>query len=627
MQPAHSRLAASRGNSAESPGLLALRGHACKLASASMAKSSFEPLQRLYGHFSARRRRQLVLLLCLMLVGAVAELVSLGAALPFLSLMSDSGKLSDYPLLSRMLSSFGWGYPPLLTMTILFSAVALVAAAIRVALSSASNNVVYMLAHDLTIDMYRRIIHQPYSFFIARNSSEIVGGFNKIQIITGRVLLAIAGIVTATVIAIAILVTLLLIDAKTASLAGLGFTTIYLAVTFGMRRQLRSNSKVVARAQGQRIQCVQEGVGGIRNVLLDHTQGLYVEKLRQVDAPQRNAEAANNIIAAAPRYLIEAASMVLIAAIAYRLSREPGGVAAALPVLGALAIGAQKLLPLLQQVYQGWASVAGSWAVVEDVLEFLELPASAESTGSAAPTKLAFEESIRLSHVGFQYDGNAPWVLRDLSVTIPKGSRCGIIGRSGGGKSTTVDLIMGLLEPTAGELLIDNRPLTGANRRAWQAHIAHVPQAIYLSDATIAENIALGVEPRLIDRDRVRDAARQAQIADFIESQPDGYDAWVGERGIRLSGGQRQRIAIARALYKQADVLILDEATSALDDATEKAVIDCIDGLAQDLTVLVIAHRLSTVRNCDLVLRLEGGAIVAQGRYDEVVVAERAASA
>jgi len=236
-----------------------------------------------------------------------------------------------------------------------------------------------------------------------------------------------------------------------------------------------------------------------------------------------------------------------------------------------------------------------------------------------APAPLLVQKAIRFDAVRFRYTSDGPWVLDGLNLTIPTGARVGFVGSTGSGKSTTMDLLMGLLMPTEGELLVDSQPVRGIRVRAWQQSIAHVPQNIYLADTTLAENIAFGVPLDTIDLDRVQQAARQAQIADFIENSKEGYQAHVGERGIRLSGGQRQRIGIARALYKQASVLVFDEATSALDNATEQSVMDAIEGLNRDLTILLIAHRLTTVRNCDTIVELEHGRVVAQGTYEQLI--------
>jgi ATP-binding cassette subfamily B protein len=232
---------------------------------------------------------------------------------------------------------------------------------------------------------------------------------------------------------------------------------------------------------------------------------------------------------------------------------------------------------------------------------------------------LRFQKQIKLNELSFRYAPNTPWVLNNINLTIARGSRIGFIGTTGSGKTTLLDIVMGLLQPTEGTLEIDGKPVTLHNQRSWQVHLAHVPQAIFLADSTIEENIAFGVPRDQINHVRVTQAAQKAQIADIIETWPARYQTFVGERGIRLSGGQRQRIGIARALYKQADVIIFDEATSALDNETEQAVMRAIEGLSEDLTVLIIAHRLSTLKNCTQIVELGGGGIRRIGTYQEVV--------
>jgi ATP-binding cassette subfamily B protein len=293
-------------------------------------------------------------------------------------------------------------------------------------------------------------------------------------------------------------------------------------------------------------------------------------------------------------------------------------VAAALPILAMLALGAQRLLPIMQQLYGNWSVVAGSKAALADVLALLEQPLPA-GVNLSEPEPLALKEAITFENVSFKYNSHAPWVLQDINLTIPKGSRVGIIGATGSGKSTSVDLIMGLLVPTQGQILVDGNEVRVTHQRAWQRAVAHVPQSIYLADTSIAENIAFGVPVDQIDLDLVRKSAQQARIAEFIESRPEAYSAIIGERGVRLSGGQRQRIGIARALYKQASVLIFDEATSALDNETEQSVMQAIEGLSEDLTVFIIAHRLTTLKNCTMIVELGGGVIKKIGTYQEIV--------
>jgi len=294
------------------------------------------------------------------------------------------------------------------------------------------------------------------------------------------------------------------------------------------------------------------------------------------------------------------------------------GIVGAIPVLGTLALGAQKLLPILQTIYASWTSMQGDQASLRDALDLLDQPMPKYSL-QASPDIVSFKHDIVLDNISFRYTSQAPWIFQDLNLRIHKGERIGFIGSTGCGKSTLLDIVMSLLQPIDGRLIIDNLPLGLKHQRAWQSHIAHVPQTIFLADATIAENIAFGVPKDEIDLDRVRDSAQKAQISVTIKSWDNQYDTKVGERGIRLSGGQRQRIGIARAFYKQADVIILDEATSALDCNTEQGVMQAIDSMGKDITVLIVAHRLSTLKSCDLVVELSEGQIVRSGTYHEIV--------
>jgi ATP-binding cassette subfamily B protein len=390
-----------------------------------------------------------------------------------------------------------------------------------------------------------------------------------------------------------------------------------LVATFTRRRLLR-NGRVIQETSTRLIKVLQEGLGGIRDVLLDGTQAAHVAAYRRVDKPLRRATASNAFISASPRLWMETFGAACIAVLAFALTQRQTGLAGFLPTLGVLAMGAQRLLPALQQIYVGYAYFTGHKASISDIVELLEQPLPAHALEApAAP--LDFKEEIRFERVSFRYPGTDAQVLRELNLVIKKGSRVGFVGKTGGGKSTALDLLMGLLEPSEGVIRVDGRPIVGGHGRSWQRTIAHVPQSIFLTDASMAENIAFGVPPSKIDLDRVRHAARVARIADFIEGQPGGYDAEVGERGVRLSGGQRQRVGIARALYKRASVLVFDEATSALDNTTERELMDALEGLSRDLTILMIAHRLTTVAQCDEIVVLDQGGVLAIGTYAELM--------
>ncbi len=584
------------------------------------AASTLRLLVRLWRHLSRRRRRQLMLLFGVMLLSGVAEVVSLGAVLPFLLVLTAPEKALQHPVIGDMARSWGITTPDQLVvpLTVAFIGLALVAAGIRMLLLWSNTRLAFASGAELSSEVYRRTLYQPYRVHTARNSSEVISGLSIKVAGAVSVLLSLLILANSIVLLVAIMFALIAIDPVVALEATAGFGLGYVLITWMTRRRLRRNSVLIAHEQTQVIKALQEGLGGIRDVLLDGTQGVYCDVYRKADHPLRRAQGNNIFISSSPRYAMEALGMVFIAVLAFILSRGAGGLATALPVLGALALGAQRLLPALQQGYSAWAAIAGSHASLSDTVDLLDQPLPAE-IHLPEPDPLPFGQSIQFSGVWFRYVSDGPWVVEDMNLEIPKGARVGFVGTTGSGKSTTLDLLMGLLPPTRGEVLVDGQPLRGSRTRAWQRTIAHVPQSIFLADVSVAENIAFGVPRGAIDMERVHRAARQAQIADFIEHGPLGYDAMVGERGIRLSGGQRQRIGIARALYKDASVLVFDEATSALDSATELSVMEAIDELNRDLTILLIAHRLTTVRRCDTIVELEHGSVVAQGTYERLL--------
>lgn len=576
----------------------------------------FESLRALVSSLPPRRRAQVLLLLGLIFVGALAEVLSLGAIVPFLAILADPAQAQQRPLVARVVATLGLSNAEDIRwqLTLLFAGTALAAGVVRFVLTYAISRFNFGIGHELGAEVYRRTLYQPYEVHVARNSSEIMGGINKVDIVVW-VVFSLLNTGSAILMALFIVTALVLVDPMVATAALLGFGSIYATVSVLTRKRLASNSQVINSAFNTRVQSMHEGLGGIRDVLLDQTQPVFARRFNEIDWPLRQAQASNNIIGPGPRFAVEALGMVLIALLGYSMTAS-GGVAAAIPTLGALALGAQRLMPLLQQIYQGWVYVAGNRQVLIDVVALLQQPVPRETESQVAP--LPFEQEIRLEKVSFRYQPQLPLVLHPVDLTIPKGARVGLIGITGSGKSTVMDLVMGLLQPSSGQILVDSTPLTGEARLAWQRNVAHVPQAIFLADSSFAENIAFGVPAEQIDLACVRQVAERAQIAEFIEGSPEGYAAMLGERGVRLSGGQRQRVGIARALYKQAKVLVFDEATSALDSETEAAVMHAIESLGRELTIVLIAHRLSTLQGCDVIYRLDKGRIVSEGTFNEL---------
>ena len=577
-------------------------------------------LSRLWQHLSSRRRVQFGLLLVIMLLASFAEILSIGAVLPFLGVLTAPERIFDLPSAKPVIQALSLTMPSqlLLPITIAFGVAALIAGAMRLLLLWASTRLAFATGADLSMSVYRRTLYQPYAVHCTRNSSEVITGISgKANGVITNIILPTLTLISASAMLIAILTALLLINPLIAFLAFGGFGFIYAVIIGLIRKQLLIDSQRMARESVQVIKSLQEGLGGIRDVLIDGSQATYCEIYRAADIPMRRAQGRSFFIGGSPRYGMEALGLILISLLAYILSQQADGVVKAIPVLGAIALGAQRLLPVLQQLYGSWVTIRSGQVSLQETLELLDQPLP-DYANNPGVELLPFNHDIRLEQLGFRYSSQAPHVLNQINLTITKGSRVGFIGATGSGKSTLLDIMMGLLQPTEGVLQIDGQAITLVNNRGWQAHIAHVPQAIFLADSTIEENIAFGVPKDKIDIERVRQAAQQAQIADSIQSWPEQYQTFVGERGIRLSGGQRQRIGIARALYKRADVIIFDEATSSLDNETEQAVMQAIEGLSKDLTLLIIAHRLTTLKNCTQIVKLGGGGIVSTGSYQEL---------
>jgi ATP-binding cassette, subfamily B, bacterial PglK len=583
-------------------------------------------LRRLWRHISHRRRGQFGLLLGLMVLVSFAEIISIGAVLPFLGALTAPSHVFAHPFAQPFIQFFGIPSADklLLPMTLAFCAATLLAGTMRLLLLWVNTRLSFATGADLSISMYRRTLFQPYAVHLARNSSEVINGIsNKASVVTNSMLMGL-NIVSASVAIAAILLALVSVEPVIALSTFGGFGLIYIGSVAMTRRRLLINSQHIAQGSSQIIKVLQEGLGAIRDILIDSNQESYCEIYRNADLKVRRAAGDSTFVSSSPRYLVEALSMVFIAGIAYTLAKQVDGIARGIPILGALALGAQRLLPLLQQLYAAWTGIKGNQFSVSDALDLLDQPLPAVVSSSTQPVQ--FQHHVNLRDISFRYGSDTHLVLQCVNLTISKGDRVGFIGTTGSGKSTLLDIIMGLLSPTSGEISIDGQVITTANCRAWQAHIAHVPQTIFLTDGTIEENIAFGVPKNQIDTQRVREAAKQAQIAEAVEGWPLQYESLVGERGVRLSGGQRQRIGIARALYKQADVIIFDEATSALDTETEQAVMQAIEGLSKHLTILIIAHRLTTLKNCTQIVELRDGGVLRIGTYQDVVAEAFASS-
>ena len=578
-------------------------------------------LLRLWNHLSKRRQKQFIWMQIFIVVASFFEMASLGAVVPFLGVLSEPEPVFQNEYLQPFIKFFGIteANQLALPMTVLFVSLVLLSAIIRLILLWTLTRLSQLAGADLSINIYRHTLYQDYSVHVSRNSSEVINGIiTKTQTVSKGVFGPILNLISTSVTIIGIIAVLLLINVTVTLTAFIGFGSLYLIVMYLTRRNLRENSQHIAEKSDLMVKSLQEGLEGIREVLINNNQQFYTELYRSSDLQMRRASWRNEMIYSSPRFGMEGVGISIVAIFAYSATLNLGGIDQFLPILGAFVLGAQKLLPAIQKAYASYSRVKGSKYSLQDVITLLDQPLPV-FVNEQSLAYFPYENSIELKNLSFRYSEESPWILKNINLEIPKGSVVGVVGTTGCGKSTLLDLIMGLLPPSKGEVKVDNVSLKAHNKRSWQAHISNVPQHIYLSDGTIEENIAFGLPTDEIDHERVLEAAKKAQLSDLIENWGKGYQTLVGERGTRLSGGQRQRVGLARAFYKQTDVLILDEATSALDDETELAVMDSIENFDEELTVVIIAHRITTLKSCDMIIKLNSDYTMQILSYEELM--------
>ena len=577
-----------------------------------MTLNIFNMPKLIWPHISSHFRWKLPLLLILILVVSFAEILSLGALLPFLSVLVAPKDIDKFPLGGYLATFFGVSSANnlLAIFTIIFLCTIVLATLLRLFMLIFSVRLSFEIGVDITGKVYRKILHQSYANYLKVNSSDIINTVsNKSHSIIHSAIMPLMTLISSGVLFCCILGAVYAVDPFVATMTAMGFIFSYLLVMFFTRTRLSREGSLVPKLSTRLIKLLQESLGGKRDILLDGSQSVYCEIYRDADIQLRSAQGTNMILGQFPRSIIESTALLLLAFLAYELARKPGGIAAALPMLGILAMSAQRMLPVMQQAYAAWSSIKNGQHAVQDILDILNEELS-ESSTQPKPSPMLLISTIEFNNLGFRYAPDLPWIFHGIDLRVQKGERLGIMGASGIGKSTLLDVVMGLLEPTVGSVDIDNLPITESNRRSWQANLAHVPQSVFIADISVEENIAFGVQKHLIDSERVKTCARKAQIDGTIEGLPDQYQTSLGDRGFRLSGGQRQRIGIARALYKQADVIIFDEATSALDHETEGDVMKAIESLSKNLTIFIVAHRLSTLRMCSRVVELQNGGVL-----------------
>jgi len=556
----------------------------------------------------------------LIVFSSILELLSIGSVVPLINVLIAPENAHNNNFLKKFFDFFKTNEPTNLLVPFLlgFGFLIFITNMIRLAVVWWSARLTSAVGSELALSVYKMTLYQPYQVHTRRNSSEVI------SIVTGKVDVAVhtiamvLNLISTTIMLSLLSIALVIIDPKIAITIFLLFGITYLLIVLFFRNKVDKSSQYIALESTKLLKVLQEGLGGIRDVLLDGTQEIYCKIFHQADLRARRAKSNIEIISSAPRYVVETIGIFFILLIAYFSFKNSAENNQLIPILGALVLGAQRMLPILQSAYTSWTGLKGSHSSLNDAIYMLEqdLP---DYYFSGNTDIILFDKEINLVNVFFKYQDKNNFALEAINLKINKGSRIGIIGKTGSGKSTLIDLIMGLLYPSNGSIRIDGVMIDSKNLRGWQKQIAHVPQFIYLADVSIKENIAFGVPDDLIDLEMVKTCAQKAQLKELIESLPDNYNTKVGEKGVQLSGGQRQRIGIARALYKNAKIIIFDEATSALDDQTEKGILSTINDLGLDLTIIMIAHRITTLKDCSRIIEVKNGLISRECSYQDLL--------
>ncbi len=586
-------------------------------------------LRRIVTYLSPHKRIQLLILLILQIISGFAEIVSLGALMPFLSAISNAHGLMNNSTVQPLIEFFNIqtekdliiyasaGFAAAFTFLNLF----------KIFVFWLQSKMTVTLGCDISNNFFRQIVYQDFQYHINSNSGDLISRtFNDLNAVLHFI--SSTMMIITQIISILAIITAILYYNPAVSL-GISSTVIllYLIIATLNKKRIVKNGQIVSDSRAVTIKNLQIALGGVRDVMLNNLQEKFIERYSVSDHAFRTASRSTQFLSMLPRYLIEIVGVVTLISVATFYTVSDAGVFGALPFIGALAMATVRILPAAQSVYNSYALMQSVHVSVKRSLDILDLGMT-PLTFSPESTIGAITKEISLKDIWFHFDAmdhktttakEPHWILRGVNIEIPANKTVAFVGKTGSGKTTLSDIILGLLSPQKGSLSVDGIDITQDNIANWRQCVASVPQSIFLIDASLKENVAFGVRKEDIDLDKVKQVCKLAQIDDLIQSRPNHYDEIIGENGLKLSGGQRQRLGIARALYKNASLLVFDEATSALDNKTEANVMETISCLHGKHTMLIIAHRLETIKKADLIYEIQNGIIVAQGTYEELL--------
>lgn len=580
--------------------------------------------RKVFSLLDAHERRRFVLLTLLMIFVALVEVAGVSSVLILLNVLADPTSISSNATLSAVRDSLGlqglFSFQVVLSLAVI--CIIVLGLVIKAIGTYAIVHFSYLRGASIATRLIKGYLNQPYAWYLERNSSEIGKNvLSEVDNVVGRVITPLLRLTSNIFIVVATIGFLLVVDPQVTILSSVVLGGSYAMIYLRLRGSMHRAGEDLMQAVSERFRIAQEATGGIKDVKLLGLEEVYAGQFSRAAGLSARSMVRIGIMSELPRFMLEAITFGgLLGLVLLLLFRSDGNIAGIVPTLGVFAFSVMRLLPALQQIYNGMATIRGGAALLDSLATDYTTNLRDSTTSPAQTQALQLHRQLDLAQIGFKYASAERQALTGLDLTIPARTTIGIVGGTGAGKTTLIDLILGLLTPDTGQILVDGTPVNAENLRAWQKTLGYVPQAIYLSDDTIAANIAFGLPAAEIDWPALEHAARAAALHDFVMSDlPQGYDTIVGERGVRLSGGQRQRIGIARALYRSPSLLIMDEATSALDNITERVVMEAVHNIRSDTTIILIAHRLSTVKDCDRIFLMEKGRIAASGTYHELV--------
>lgn len=577
-------------------------------------------LQTLFSMLGRRSRWDMGVLLALMVVSAIFETASVASIMPFISLLNVKDLSAAGPVASKFTAYLG--STDLLTLQMLSGGLTFVL--ICLANSCAmltiwmTLRVTYGQAHEISCKLLETYLGQPYKFFLCENTSKLSKNIlTEVQRMTLSVIIPIFQALSKGLVVLLLILMLMSVDPKLALFSATGILSAYAVIYILARRRIRRYGNIAIAEDSKRFKVTTEALVGAREIILSQSASFFLSRFSAASLALARSNTVAETMKVTPKYLVEIVAFGGVVLIALYLLTSNVRSNDTLAILALYGFAGYRLIPAIQQIYSSCTLVRYHAPALETVVEGLGKATSERPLRER--NALSFKSIFRLSEVIYRYDGADRPTLNNVSMDIAPGTTVGIVGRSGAGKTTLVDVVLGLLTPDKGRLEVDGVAIDASSMSAWRRMIGYAPQQIFLLDDTIAANIAFGIAPSQIDPTRMMSATKSAHLHDFVMSLPDCYDTCVGERGTRLSGGQRQRIALARALYREPSLLVLDEATSALDNVTENAVMQAVNELSGKVTLLIVAHRLSTIRACDVIHVMDRGHIVASGSYDELL--------